>query len=129
MLRRVTSWGKGLEAVQTRPIISVYMARVQLGHAGQPSYRYQTGPDGQRHAIAGEVTIDASPVADDPEATIAKMEIVKAAALVPAEPSTQDRKVAALAEAQKQRSLGDLAALRQAVTSPPQVKPMLDAVA
>ena len=56
------------------------------------------GPDGNRYAIGGEVSIDVAPVDGDPEATIAKMEIVKAAALAPAEPSAQDRKVAAIAE-------------------------------
>tara|TARA_B100000745_G_scaffold167592_1_gene109634 strand:- start:1014 stop:2024 length:1011 start_codon:yes stop_codon:yes gene_type:complete len=66
-------------------------------YAGSPSYEYQTGPDGQRYAVGGEVPIDASPVSGDPEATIRKMRIVQAAALAPAEPSEQDRRVAAMA--------------------------------
>lgn len=81
-------------------------------HAGHPSYTYQTGPDGMRYAIGGEVPIDVSPVRGDPEATIAKMEQVKAAALAPAEPSGADRKIAALAEAQRAQAMADLAALR-----------------
>src|SRR5689334_17762725 len=66
-------------------------------YAGSPSYTYQTGPDGQRYAIGGEVAIDSGP-AKKPEETITKMETVKRAALAPAEPSPQDPKVAAQAD-------------------------------
>ena len=79
-------------------------------HAGSPSYEYQRGPDGRDYAIGGEVPIDASPVAGDPKATIDKMEQVKAAALAPAEPSSQDRRVAATAEAERQKAVRDLQA-------------------
>jgi hypothetical protein len=75
--------------------------------AGSPSYTFQTGPDGQRYAIGGEVSIDVSPE-DDPAATIAKMERVSRAATSPAEPSPQDFKVAAAARrmmAEAQRDL------------------------
>lgn len=75
--------------------------------AGSPSYTYQTGPDGRRYAIGGEVSIDVSPE-KDPQATIAKMESVRRAATAPAEPSPQDYKVAAQAErmmAEAQREL------------------------
>jgi len=61
------------------------------------SYQYQTGPDGQRYAVGGEVSIDSSAVSGDPSATISKMQQVKRAALAPAEPSSQDRAVAAAA--------------------------------
>ena len=88
-------------------------ARVGGQFAGQPSYTFQAGPDGQRYAVGGEVPIDASAVPGDPEATVAKMEVVKAAALAPAEPSSADRKVAAMADATRARALGDLMALRQ----------------
>ena len=60
------------------------------------SYTYQTGPDGQRYAIGGEVGIDTSP-GRTPEETLAKAERIRAAALAPAEPSGQDRQVAAQA--------------------------------
>lgn len=66
-------------------------------YAGSISYEYQAGPDGKRYAVGGEVPIDVSPVQGDPQATIDKMTIVKAAALAPAEPSAQDQRVAALA--------------------------------
>jgi hypothetical protein len=62
---------------------------------GGPSYSYQNGPDGKRYAVGGEVSIDASPVAGDPEATIAKMRTVKRAALAPGDPSGADQAVAA----------------------------------
>ena len=87
-------------------------ARVGGQYAGQPSYTYQTGPDGKRYAIGGEVPIDVAPVPDDPEATIEKMEVVKRAALAPAEPSSADRRVAALADAQRLQAMADLTAQR-----------------
>jgi hypothetical protein len=64
---------------------------------GGPSYTFQTGPDGKKYAVGGEVGISTSVVEGDPEKTIQKMQTVAAAALAPAEPSGQDRKVAAAA--------------------------------
>ncbi len=66
-------------------------------YAGAISYDYQQGPNGKRYAVGGEVSIDASPVSGNPEKTIEKMNVIKAAALAPAEPSSQDRRVAAQA--------------------------------
>ncbi len=64
---------------------------------GGASYDYQTGPDGKQYAVGGSVNIDTSPVEGDPEATIAKAQVVIKAALAPAEPSGQDQKVASAA--------------------------------
>lgn len=64
---------------------------------GGANFEYQTGPDGKRYAVGGEVSIDTSKVSNDPEATIRKMQVVKRAALAPAKPSPQDRSVAAQA--------------------------------
>ncbi|MFL1406074.1 putative metalloprotease CJM1_0395 family protein [Marinobacter sp. M1N3S26] len=64
-------------------------------YAGSISYTYERGPDGNQYAVGGEVSIDTSPVQGDPQATIEKMRTVRAAALAPAEPSGQDRAVAA----------------------------------
>ncbi|WP_440874841.1 putative metalloprotease CJM1_0395 family protein [Thalassotalea sp. PLHSN55] len=64
---------------------------------GAPSYQYQTGPDGKRYAVGGEVSVDLTAVSGDPTATIAKMQRVQAAALAPVNPSIQDTKVAATA--------------------------------
>ena len=63
---------------------------------GGPYYEYRRGPDGERYAVGGRVSIDTSP-ADTPEATIAKAAKIRAAALAPAEPSSADRAVAAKA--------------------------------
>lgn len=64
---------------------------------GGTSFTYQRGPDGVQYAVGGEVKIDTSKVEGDPEATIEKAQRIKAAALAPAEPSSQDRAVAAKA--------------------------------
>lgn len=66
-------------------------------HAGAISYSYERGPDGAQYAVGGEVPIDVSPVAGDPQATIEKMRVVRSAAMAPAQPSSQDRAVAAQA--------------------------------
>ena len=63
---------------------------------GGASYSYTTGPDGKRYATGGEVSMDVS-AESTPEATIAKMQTVKRAAMAPAEPSAQDRAVYAQA--------------------------------
>ena len=60
------------------------------------SFTYETGPDGQRYAVAGEVGIDTSK-GRTPEETLARAEQIRAAALAPADPSGQDRAVAAAA--------------------------------
>jgi len=64
---------------------------------GAASYTYKMGPDGKRYAVGGEVQLDATPIPDEPQATIRKMETIKRAALAPAEPSDQDYRVAAQA--------------------------------
>ena len=66
------------------------------GLTGGATFTYQVGPDNQRYAVGGEVGIDTSPAAD-PEETIAKAQQIRAAALAPADPSSQDQKVAAMA--------------------------------
>ena len=73
-------------------------ANVGGPYAGAPRYQYVTGPDGKQYAVSGQVSIDASPIPGNPEATIAKLRIVQRAALAPAEPSSQDRQVAATAQ-------------------------------
>lgn len=74
---------------------------------GGPTFDFQYGPDGQAYAVGGEVNIDTSP-GQTPEETIQKAKQIRAAALAPAEPSSQDRAVAAEAarlEAQAQQEL------------------------
>jgi hypothetical protein len=84
-------------------------AAVGGSHAGAPSYTYSRGPDGQRYAVGGEVSIDTGAVSNDPQATLSKMEVVVRAALAPAEPSAQDRSVAAQAQAQIAQARVELA--------------------
>ena len=66
------------------------------GAVGGASYSYQQGPDGRQYAIGGEVSVDLS-ASGSPEAIIAKMARVRAAATAPASPSSQDFSVAAAA--------------------------------
>lgn len=63
---------------------------------GGPQYEFTRGPDGRQYATGGEVSIDTSP-GRTPEETIQKARVVRRAALAPAEPSPQDRRVAAQA--------------------------------
>ena len=75
---------------------------------GGPTYTYEKGPDGKSYAVGGEVQIDTSAVDGDPQATIRKMQQVRRAALAPAQPSSQDRKVAAQASAAEQKARSEL---------------------
>lgn len=68
-------------------------------HAGAPNYELERGPDGKMYAVSGHVSVDVSAVPGDPDATIQKMQQIRRAALAPAEPSGQDRAVAAKANA------------------------------
>jgi SprA-related family len=78
-----------------------------------PSFTYQKGPDGRSYAIGGEVQLDVSPVANDPEATLKKSEQIRRAALAPADPSSQDLKVASNANQLASRARVDIALLRR----------------
>jgi len=60
------------------------------------SFQFKRGPDGKNYAVSGEVQIDTSKE-DDPRATITKAQKIISAALAPADPSGQDRKVASKA--------------------------------
>lgn len=61
---------------------------------GGADFQYAKGPDGKQYATGGEVSIDSSKVAGDPEATLRKAGKIRAAALAPAQPSAQDVAVA-----------------------------------
>jgi hypothetical protein len=64
--------------------------------AGGPSYTYESGPDGKKYAVGGEVPIDVSKEST-PEETLIKMQVVAKAALAPLNPSSADRRIAARA--------------------------------
>ncbi len=77
--------------------------------SGGPSFEFQAGPDGRRYAVGGEVQIDTSPVSGNPRATIAKMQQIRRAALAPANPSAQDRSVAAQSAKAEREARAELA--------------------
>lgn len=62
-------------------------------YAGAPTYEFVKGPDGVNYAVGGEVSINTGSVTNDP----AKAQQIRAAANAPADPSGQDRSVAAAA--------------------------------
>lgn len=64
---------------------------------GSASYEYKRGPDGKNYAVGGEVSVDTGNAAD-PRETLDKARQIKSAALAPAQPFAQDRRVAAKAE-------------------------------
>lgn len=76
---------------------------------GGPTFEYQSGPDGQRYAVSGEVQIDTSGVSGDPEATLQKAQQIQRAALAPAQPSAQDRSVAVAAAAMAAEARAEIA--------------------
>ncbi|MDR1367370.1 MAG: hypothetical protein LBJ76_01450 [Candidatus Accumulibacter sp.] len=79
---------------------------------GGPSYTYQMGPDKRRYAIGGEVSIDTSP-GKTPEETIPKAQHIRATALAPADPSPQDRSVAAQANQMESEAQIELAQIER----------------
>lgn len=97
--------------------------------AGSPSYSYQTGPDGQKYAVGGEVNIDLAEVPGDPQATIIKMQQVKAAALAPADPSGADQQIAAEASRRIVEAQIELARELVPLNDPPAADGDYDAVA
>lgn len=78
-----------------------------------PHYTYQTGPDARQYAIGGEVQLDTSKERD-PEATLRKAQQIQRAALAPAEPSPQDRQVAAEGARMEAEARQDVEAEREA---------------
>jgi hypothetical protein len=76
---------------------------------GGAGYEYETGPDGKRYAVGGHVDIDVSPVQGNPRATLEKAMNAQRAALAPADPSGQDRAVAAAAAQMAMRAQGEMA--------------------
>lgn len=80
--------------------------------SGGASYTYTTGPDGKQYATAGSVPVNVSPEST-PEQTIAKAQVVRRAALAPAEPSGADRAVAASASQLEAQARAELNAERR----------------
>ncbi|MDH4321242.1 MAG: putative metalloprotease CJM1_0395 family protein, partial [Desulfobulbaceae bacterium] len=98
--------------VQVRAHEQAHLAAAGGYAASGASFQYQRGPDGRKYAVGGEVQIDVSGESD-PEKTIRKMNVVRSAALAPADPSAQDRRVAARAAAGIVDAQGELYKLRE----------------
>lgn len=75
---------------------------------GGASFTYERGPDGRLYAVGGEVSINTSP-GRTPEETVDRARQIRAAALAPAEPSAQDRQVAAAAAAMEAEARSEIA--------------------
>lgn len=86
---------------------------------GGPTYEYKRGPDGKQYATSGEVQIDSQPTSGNPEAAIAKAQQIRRAALAPADPSGQDRAVAAQAAAMERDARAKLAKKTDTTESSP----------
>ena len=98
--------------------------------ASSASYSYTQGPDGRSYITGGEVQIDMSG-GRTPQETISKMQQVIRAALAPADPSGQDRAVAAqaasqMAAAQQQKLQSDSSTAEPDPTQP--VDPVKEAI-
>jgi len=88
-------------------------AAVGGAYAGAAQLRYTRGPDGAQYATSGEVGISTSKVSGNPQATIDKARTIKAAALAPADPSAQDRRVASQAIQMELQARVDLSEMKQ----------------
>lgn len=91
--------------------------QAHLAAAGQYAkggiqYEFQRGPDGRLYAVGGQVNVDTSEIPGDPQATLRKAQTLRRAALAPAQPSSQDRAVAADMTAMAAEAMQDISAER-----------------
>ena len=96
---------------------AAHMAVAGAYARGGVSFDFETGPDGKAYAVGGEIQLDTSPVPNDPQATIAKAEIIKAGALAPSDPSAADISVAAGASQMETEARAELAQKNQNTTA------------
>ncbi|MFP8966403.1 putative metalloprotease CJM1_0395 family protein [Pokkaliibacter sp. CJK22405] len=78
-------------------------------YGGSPQFEYTRGPDGRLYATSGEVSVDTSPIPNDPQETIEKAQAILKAARAPSEPSSQDNKVAMEAQRMMAEAQAELA--------------------
>jgi hypothetical protein len=95
-------------------VIAHEMAHKAVGgqYAGSVKYEYTRGPDNKMYIAGGEVSIDVSK-GSTPEETAQKMRQVQQAAMAPADPSAQDRAVAAKAAMQAQKAQQEIQSEQQ----------------
>ncbi len=74
---------------------------------GGIQYEYEQGPDNRRYAVGGHVGVDTGRESR-PEATIRKAQIIRRSALAPAQPSGQDKAVAAQASQMETEARAEL---------------------
>ena len=74
---------------------------------GSIQYKYAQGPDGKMYIVGGEVPIKVKQ-GKTPEETIEIAQKIKRAALAPANPSPQDRAVAAKASVMEMQARAEL---------------------
>lgn len=82
------------------------------GVTGGASFQFTRGPDGRQYAVGGEVRINVSS-GQTPESTIERARIIQAAALAPADPSSQDRAVAAQAAMLESQARAELSRMKR----------------
>ncbi len=70
-----------------------HLAALGRFRSGGPKYKYETGPDGRRYAVSGNVPVDVSPE-PTPEETLEKARVIRRSAMAPVPPSLQDFRVA-----------------------------------
>jgi len=94
-----------------RRVLAHEAAHVAVGgrFTGSPKYTRVLGPDGKNYITGGEVSITV-PSSSNPKETIRNMEQVRAAALAPMDPSSQDVNVAAAAANAQAQAAAELAA-------------------
>ena len=99
--------------IRDREVKAHEQAHASVGGSltGAPNYQYTRGPDGRQYVSSGHVNIDSSQITGDPEATLQKALQLKRAALAPAQPSQQDRRVAVNAQQLAVEARADLNAL------------------
>ncbi|VAW75367.1 SrpA-related protein [hydrothermal vent metagenome] len=90
---------------------------------GSAQFTFDEGPDGKRYAVGGEVSIDTSKINGDPAATIQKAQTIRRAANAPAQPSGQDRSVAAQATQMESEARGELSAERSVASEETRTEP------
>lgn len=97
-------------AARDREVRAHEQAHMAAGgqYAGAATYEFKRGPDGVNYAVGGEVPISTGKEAT-PEATLRKAQIIRRAALAPAEPSPQDRSVAAAASQMESEARAEIA--------------------
>lgn len=71
------------------------------------SFGYTRGPDGKQYAVSGEVSISVRE-GEDAASTLRIAEQIRRAALAPADPSGQDRSVAAQADAMASKARSEM---------------------